>query len=579
MNAGELQVSISADISAFRDAMDSIAELLNQSVSAIQSMAGSFADGGSKVNDSGTGMVTTVAEITKNFAELTGKGSTLIGSIKGLSTVTGEFNVVLDENPIGIIITLIGNLVLLAIQCYQKFAAFRGIVNAVWVVIKALASIIADVVITEFKILLDIVNWACRLFKDLGTIVSTVVLAPFKLLVDAVQAIYYATIGHDWSKAYGAIKQFGTDAASAAEQVKDSAVDIVSDTKEMAGNVAKDFGDGYKKVTDTLSQLPAQVADTYQQAFTKDQKVDNANVGVGTLTITPEKTTLKATTTASATVAAPAAPAQSADSGNKGGASDKAVAQVKTVAEQINDITEKAKQHMAAFNGTKLNSLKEQLSGVKKLMDGMINDPAKMAAHASDFNALKAQYDAIAGKIKKITAEEKAEAEAAKQAAQMKSDAMKQSADGITTAFEAMGKAASGQKTNVLEDEAKQLGSFAEKMGAKYISMGVALEVANGGASPKGWLEITGGGLLAAAGAAMKSIKMASGGIVSGSSFVNVGEYAGASHNPEVIAPLDRLRGMMGGQHQTHSFEIQGDKLVSILQRVDNNNSFALGGA
>tara|TARA_Y100001972_G_C7666253_1_gene336968 strand:+ start:3809 stop:6352 length:2544 start_codon:yes stop_codon:yes gene_type:complete len=40
---------------------------------------------------------------------------------------------------------------------------------------------------------------------------------------------------------------------------------------------------------------------------------------------------------------------------------------------------------------------------------------------------------------------------------------------------------------------------------------------------------------------------MAEGGIVSGNTLVQVGEYAGASTNPEVIAPLDKLKSMLGG--------------------------------
>ena len=39
----------------------------------------------------------------------------------------------------------------------------------------------------------------------------------------------------------------------------------------------------------------------------------------------------------------------------------------------------------------------------------------------------------------------------------------------------------------------------------------------------------------------------AEGGIVSGTTIARVGEYAGAATNPEVIAPLDKLKGMLGG--------------------------------
>ena len=37
----------------------------------------------------------------------------------------------------------------------------------------------------------------------------------------------------------------------------------------------------------------------------------------------------------------------------------------------------------------------------------------------------------------------------------------------------------------------------------------------------------------------------ANGGIVSGPTVGLIGEYAGASNNPEVVAPLDKLRGML----------------------------------
>jgi hypothetical protein len=42
--------------------------------------------------------------------------------------------------------------------------------------------------------------------------------------------------------------------------------------------------------------------------------------------------------------------------------------------------------------------------------------------------------------------------------------------------------------------------------------------------------------------------KLAMGGLVYGDSLVNVGEYPGARSNPEVIAPLDKLRDLMPSQ-------------------------------
>ncbi|MDE6496303.1 MAG: hypothetical protein K2L30_08730 [Duncaniella sp.] len=59
-----------------------------------------------------------------------------------------------------------------------------------------------------------------------------------------------------------------------------------------------------------------------------------------------------------------------------------------------------------------------------------------------------------------------------------------------------------------------------------------------------GWLAV--GAAAAAVVASFASLpKFADGGIVSGPTVGLIGEYAGASNNPEVVAPLDKLRGML----------------------------------
>jgi hypothetical protein len=70
--------------------------------------------------------------------------------------------------------------------------------------------------------------------------------------------------------------------------------------------------------------------------------------------------------------------------------------------------------------------------------------------------------------------------------------------------------------------------------------------------------------------------KFADGGIVSGQTLGVMGEYSGAKSNPEVIAPLDKLKGMMknmGGSNMqvTGNFRVQGRDLVVVLE---NENRF-----
>jgi phage-related minor tail protein len=67
---------------------------------------------------------------------------------------------------------------------------------------------------------------------------------------------------------------------------------------------------------------------------------------------------------------------------------------------------------------------------------------------------------------------------------------------------------------------------------------------------------------------------LAEGGVATGPTLALVGEYAGASGNPEVIAPLDKLRGMLKEPANVDfgrvEFEIKGRTLVGILNKENN---------
>lgn len=68
----------------------------------------------------------------------------------------------------------------------------------------------------------------------------------------------------------------------------------------------------------------------------------------------------------------------------------------------------------------------------------------------------------------------------------------------------------------------------------------------------------------------------AEGGIVSGPTLGLVGEYPGASSNPEVIAPLDKLKGMLNTSEQSGyvaSTTIQGRDLAIVLERYNKDRN------
>ena len=74
--------------------------------------------------------------------------------------------------------------------------------------------------------------------------------------------------------------------------------------------------------------------------------------------------------------------------------------------------------------------------------------------------------------------------------------------------------------------------------------------------------------------AALASLpKFANGGLVYGPTLGLMGEYGGASSNPEVIAPLSRLRSILGADQGGRSevkFRIEGRELVGIMNKQTN---------
>ncbi|MDO5316960.1 MAG: hypothetical protein Q4F82_12795 [bacterium] len=82
---------------------------------------------------------------------------------------------------------------------------------------------------------------------------------------------------------------------------------------------------------------------------------------------------------------------------------------------------------------------------------------------------------------------------------------------------------------------------------------------------------------IAAVGAVLASLmslpKFAYGGLVYGPTLGLMGEYGGASSNPEVIAPLSRLRSILGadqGGSTEVKFRIEGRELVGIMNKQTN---------
>lgn len=120
------------------------------------------------------------------------------------------------------------------------------------------------------------------------------------------------------------------------------------------------------------------------------------------------------------------------------------------------------------------------------------------------------------------------------------------------------------------------MGTLAQAIATMVLSYSEALFMASI-LGPIGWMAFAATGLaqLTAVIASVKSVaKFADGGIAYGPTLGLFGEYAGASSNPEVVAPLNKLKQLIEPRDAAvvagHvEFEIDGRRLVGVLRKVN----------
>ena len=152
--------------------------------------------------------------------------------------------------------------------------------------------------------------------------------------------------------------------------------------------------------------------------------------------------------------------------------------------------------------------------------------------------------------------------------------------NGIVNSFEGLGEMLAGGGEDAFKDYLINMMDMLKQFGAALVAAGVAKIAFDSLAISGIGAVLAGGALIVAASAASYALqgatKFADGGIVSGPTFAMVGEYAGADNNPEVIAPLNKLKQIMqtdGGGYGEVEFRISGRDLVGIVNKVNNLNN------
>ena len=191
------------------------------------------------------------------------------------------------------------------------------------------------------------------------------------------------------------------------------------------------------------------------------------------------------------------------------------------------------------------------------------------------FPVLLKYYDELNAKLEGLDQKALRGADAMKQVNSIISDT---ATNAIVQFGENLGKALGGEKVDLFGGFLELLANGLTSIGKALIAYGAAMDAFKK-AFKNPYAAIAAGVALVAIGVGLKSQinktsgedtgvqKFANGGIISGPTMGLMGEYPGASSNPEVVAPLDKLKDLIGGGGGG-TFVLRGQDLLLSVNRA-----------
>lgn len=239
--------------------------------------------------------------------------------------------------------------------------------------------------------------------------------------------------------------------------------------------------------------------------------------------------------------------------------------QRKDIEEMISTYEQWRKSSISSFDTVKsgwdgIKGIGDSINSITDALDGNGNAWQKVTAIVDGFIQLYESISAIVGIIDMLTTA--STAHAAAKTGEAAATTATATAQGVETAAQT---AAAVAMIPVIVANKLATASYMELASAMYFAAHASIPFAGFGIAA---------GFVSAATAMVEAVGVmpfANGGVVSGPTLALVGEYAGASNNPEVIAPLDKLRSMIQPQGSIGGnvrFEIEGRKLVGVISNT-----------
>ncbi len=532
------------------------------------------------------------------------------------TAVQKVLNLVLTANPIGLIITAIGALVAALIAAYKNCEGFRKIVDKVWEAIKPLANAIMNGLAKAFEWLVEKCKEAWEWLKNiLGLGKQKVEVAvevskpktPAPTLdmdkPNASDYTYTPTAGA--GKVTGAAKPKWTEDASNLKAISDnvqilneklqtaSAEEAVlinqqielweqkADAIRNAGKAADDNTPLWKEDADTLREINDNIQilnEKLQDATAEEAAAINQQIAAWNA---------KADAIRNAGAAVDNTPLWKEDASNLKEISDNiqilndqlqtatieeaalinqqiaawkdkadAIREAGVETEKVSMSTGKALQQ--GWGGIK--NIGSSIEGITSALQGNGNAWQVVTGIIDGFIGLYTGIQTVVGIIQLLTGA--SAAHAATKGVEATAETTEATVRATTAATNAAASAA------IITANKLEAASWKELAASEYMAAHAYIPFAGFGIA-MGFVTA-----MLAATAAAGIPMLAEGGIASGPTLAMVGEYAGAKGNPEVIAPLDKLRGMLAQPASMDfgkvEFEIKGRTLVGILNKENN---------
>ena len=525
-----------------------------------------------------SGLIPLVSSASKMLQGFSIKTTVATVAQKGL-------NAVLRANPIGAVVTAISALVAGVVYAYNHFEGFRNSVQSMWSKLQALWSMLYERLKPAFDLIGKIVGGALKiafgLFAKVLEFVCTVIGAVADGIMDLIQ--WFGTLLAPIDRA---CRQLGEYLG-----LRDKAAEPPAQQGANASQEAWRFqlANLDKQIQETQAEMQrVGILDKSYQAL--QNKLANLNKQRRDLQLAHASST---PTAPAPTI--PDTPTLPTDTGGAGSAEQKKIYNLTTIEGIQNNISrlqermQRASLDEAVTMQRKVNELQKLLKELQSAISvGASVDPSSMGQKISGkAPSLKAVQGFDIKGVTEGAADQlyKATKRALERTAKLWTSFAKgvqSNLQGISSIMGTLGNIVSGNASSWLQWGANVLSAIAGVLPQLLaLFTGNISVAASEAAKSQSGIPIIGpiaavSAVASVVGALLslpKPTAFAEGGIVSGPTYALVGEYPGATNNPEVIAPLDKLRSLiqepsrdnnMGGEV---TFRIEGRHLVGILNK------------